>query len=74
MSLSVYLAHISEDGREQALHAHLNGTAERCAELASTFSAEQAGRFTGAVHDIGKATTGFQARLHGGTLRADAHQ
>ena len=64
--MPVYLAHISEDGREQALDAHLNGTAERCAEFASAFGAEQAGRFTGTVHDIGKATTGFQARLHGG--------
>ena len=64
--MPVYLAHISEDGREQTLDAHLNGTAERCAQFASAFGAEQAGRFTGTVHDIGKATTGFQARLHGG--------
>ena len=61
------LAHISEDGlREQTVADHLKGTAARCAEFAAAFNAEQAGYYTGLLHDIGKYSTAFQRRLHGG--------
>lgn len=58
------LAHISEDGlREQTVAAHLEGTAALCARFAAVFGAEQAGYYTGLLHDIGKYSAGFQRRL-----------
>ena len=61
-----YLAHIAEDGREQTVLEHLQGTAELCADFASAFHAEEQGRMVGMMHDIGKYSNGFQQRLHGG--------
>ena len=61
-----YLAHIAEDGREQTVDAHLQGTGELAAYFASAFQAEEHGRLVGLAHDIGKYTEGFQKRLHGG--------
>lgn len=62
-----FLAHISEDGtRTQTVKEHLQGTAELCAKFATVFDAEQAGYYTGMLHDIGKYSTAFQHRLLGG--------
>lgn len=61
-----YLAHIAEDGREQTVEAHLSGTAELAEKFAEAFGAGADGALAGILHDIGKCTTGFQARLHGG--------
>lgn len=61
-----YLAHIAEDGREQTVEAHLEGTADLCGQFASAFHSEAHGRFVGITHDIGKYSTAFQNRLHGG--------
>lgn len=61
-----YLAHIADDGREQTIAEHLQGTAELAAEFAAAFNAEADGRFAGLLHDIGKYTPGFQKRLHNG--------
>lgn len=55
-----YLAHIADDGREQTVCAHLQGTAQLAAEFAAAFGAETDGRFAGLLHDIGKYTAGFQ--------------
>lgn len=63
-----YLAHIADDGREQTVCAHLQGTAQLAAEFAAAFGAETDGRFAGLLHDIGKYTAGFQKRLRGGPL------
>ena len=62
-----YLAHISEDGREQSVLEHLTGTAELCSQFAAAFGAEEQGRLAGLAHDIGKYSDAFQRRLHGGT-------
>lgn len=61
-----YLAHLSEDNREQTVLAHLEGTAERCQRFAATFGAGELGRLAGLAHDIGKYSDAFQKRLHGG--------
>ena len=66
MEHSVFLSHISEDGREQTVIDHLNGTARRSAAFASDFGSEDFGRLVGLAHDIGKNSQAFQKRLKGG--------
>lgn len=66
-----YLAHRSEDGREQTILQHLEGTAEQCAAFASAFGAEEQGRLAGLSHDIGKYSDAFQKRLDGSAQRVD---
>lgn len=61
-----YLAHIAEDGREQPVAEHLQGTSALAAEFAAAFGASEDARLAGLLHDIGKYTQGFQNRLHGG--------
>ena len=59
-----YIGHTSDDGREQLLLAHLNGTSKLCRENANEFWADIA-EFVGQIHDIGKYTSGFQKRING---------
>lgn len=66
MNSDSYLAHLSPDGREQTVAAHLAQTGELCAGFAGKFGEEARGRFIGAVHDIGKCSREFQQRLRGG--------
>ncbi len=66
-----YLAHRAEDGREQAVREHLDGTAELCAGFAAAFGAEEQGRLAGLAHDIGKYSDAFQRRLRGSTEHVD---
>ena len=61
-----YLAHLSEDGREQTVLAHLEGTAARSAAFAAAFGAEEQGRLAGMAHDIGKYSAALVAPLAGG--------
>lgn len=61
-----YLAHITEDGREQTIGEHLRGTAEMAAKFAAAFGASEAGRFAALAHDIGKYAMAFQRRIRGG--------
>lgn len=61
-----YLAHIAQDGRQQTVSEHLNGTAELCADFAAAFGAEDQGRLAGLAHDLGKYSAAFQRRLNGG--------
>lgn len=61
-----YLAHIAEDGRQQTVDAHLQGTAALCAQFAAAFEAGAQGELVGLAHDIGKNSPAFQARLLGG--------
>ena len=63
---SEWLAHIAEDGRKQTVLEHLDNVAALCAEFASAFGAEEAGRLVGEAHDIGKYSKAFQKRLSGG--------
>lgn len=66
-----YLAHITQDGREQTVMEHLKGTADRCARFSSAFGAEAQGRLAGLAHDIGKYSDAFQRHIHGDPLRVD---
>jgi len=67
----VYLAHRSEDDREQTVQEHLNGTAELCAGFAAAFGEAERGRLLGLAHDLGKYSDAFQRRLEGSTERVD---
>ena len=62
----MYLAHRSEDGREQTVLEHLQGTAARCREFAGRFGAAEQGELAGLAHDLGKYSKDFQRRLNGG--------
>lgn len=66
-----YLAHIAQDGRQQTVSEHLNGTAELCAGFAAAFGAEDQGRLAGLAHDLGKYSAAFQRRLEGSTEHVD---
>ena len=61
-----YLAHIAEDGREQTVAEHLRGTAALAKQFAAGFGAQADAELAGLLHDVGKCTPEFQARLHGG--------
>ena len=61
-----YLAHLTEDGREQTVLEHLAGTADLCSAFAAAFDAGEQGRLAGMAHDIGKYSDAFQRRLRGG--------
>lgn len=63
-----FFAHVAEDGREQTVVEHLEGTAQRCACFALAFGAERQGQLIGLAHDIGKCSDAFQRRLHGGPV------
>ncbi len=66
-----YLAHIAEDGREQTILEHLEGTARLAQEFASAFGAEEVGYLAGICHDIGKYSTAFQKRIREHTAKVD---
>lgn len=66
-----YLAHRSEDNREQTIQKHLYGTADLCAAFASAFEAEEQGRLAGLAHDLGKYSDAFQRRLRGSAEQVD---
>lgn len=68
---TTYLAHIAQDGREQTVREHLDGTAQLCAGFAAAFGAQEQGRLAGLAHDLGKYSDVFQRRLRGSTERAD---
>ncbi len=61
-----YLAHIAEDGREQTVLEHLQGTAGLAEEFAAPFGGEDQAKLVGLAHDLGKYTAGFRRRLTGG--------
>ena len=67
--MSAYFAHSTEDpnkGDWQPLDRHLAEVARRCGEFASRFGAEPWGKVCGLLHDLGKFSQEFQARLEGG--------
>ena len=67
----VYLAHRSEDQREQTVSAHLNAASALCAKFSSAFGAGEQGRLAGLAHDIGKYSDAFQRRINGSGIRVD---
>ena len=71
MTTSPWLAHISDDQKEQTILAHLQGTAAQAKAFASPFGAEEQAELAGLAHDIGKYTQAFQKRLRGMTIPVD---
>lgn len=67
----IYLAHRSEDQREQTILTHLRATSDMCARFAAAFGAEDQGRLAGLAHDIGKYSDAFQQRLAGAATPVD---
>lgn len=67
--MATYFAHSTEDPTKagwQPLCVHLAEVARRCGEFAARFGAEPWGRVCGLLHDLGKFSREFQARLEGG--------
>ena len=58
-----YLAHKSDDGREQILIEHLVGTAILSSKFATTFGLSDLAYNIGLYHDLGKYSPGFQNRI-----------
>lgn len=59
----MYLAHRTEEGREQPLLDHLNGTAKLASAFAAAFGQEKLAEVLGMAHDIGKYSDAFQRYL-----------
>lgn len=64
----IYLAHISEDQREQTVQEHLNNVAELAEENAVDMFKPLA-HAVGKAHDLGKYAKAFQNRLRGSAIR-----
>ena len=65
----LFYAHSAENQSEsqwQTLSNHLSQVGEMAAGFAGFFGAEEAARHTGLLHDLGKYTPEFAARLRGG--------
>ena len=59
-----FLAHQSEDkSRVQTVLEHLEGTAALAEQFARPFGGGEQARLAGMLHDIGKYSEAFQARL-----------
>ena len=54
------IAHTSEDGRTQSLKDHSNAVAALARKFAEPFGCGDEAEYVGSLHDIGKATDGFQ--------------
>ncbi|MTJ82830.1 MAG: CRISPR-associated endonuclease Cas3'' [Telmatospirillum sp.] len=71
----MYYAHSFGDdddrSRWQILSEHLRGAEDLAAAFARPFGVEKAARLAALLHDLGKYTAEFQARLAGSPLRVD---
>lgn len=69
-----YYAHSTDNPDKsgwQTLEEHLQGVAELAEQFAEEFGAGDWGRMAGLLHDVGKATAAFQARLEGSSAKVD---
>ncbi|MFA5663655.1 CRISPR-associated helicase Cas3' [Castellaniella sp.] len=69
-----YFAHSAVDKSQeqwQLLATHLSNVGDIASTFASVFGAADAGKVIGLLHDLGKYTQEFQARLHGQRQRVD---
>ncbi len=70
----IYHAHSAENLSQscwQTLHGHLAQVGEMAAGFAAFFGAQEIARHTGRLHDLGKYSPEFDARLRGSPLRVD---
>lgn len=58
-----YLAHISDDKKEQTIKEHLEGTARLAKEFAEKFGKGEWGYCCGMLHDLGKYSEDFQKKI-----------
>ena len=69
---TAFLAHLSEDkSRVQTVLEHLEGTAALAGQFALPFGGDEQARLAGMLHDIGKYSEAFQARLQGSRSTVD---
>ena len=69
MNKQIYYAHSAENLPEsqwQTLSGHLSQVGEMAAGFAAVFGAQEIACYTGELHDLGKYTPEFAARLRGG--------
>jgi CRISPR-associated endonuclease/helicase Cas3 len=66
-----YLAHKTEDKREQTLLEHLNGVGSLADNFADIFGAGEFARIVGKSHDAGKYSAKFQRKICGENIRVD---
>ena len=67
-----YLAHIRpQSGETQSVVAHLRGTAELAQRFGDAFGAGDEACRCGMLHDMGKYSSAFQARIRGNAERVD---
>lgn len=66
----MYIAHKTDDGREQTVFEHLNETAELAEQFALPIF-KPAAKCAGLSHDIGKYSAGFQSRILYGTGKVE---
>ena len=66
-----YIAHTANDGRQQSVHDHLMNVSALVGEFASKFGVRDIGALAGLLHDIGKYSKEFQARIRGSGVRVD---
>ena len=73
MTQRSYFAHSAQVDQErwQKLSAHLKGTATRAAAFLESVGLAELGRAAGLLHDLGKYSDEFQARLEGSHRRFD---
>ena len=70
----MYFAHSVEKRPKdewQPLSAHLNEVGDLAARSAAKFGAQKAGALAGRLHDLGKYSDAFQARLDGSPTKVD---
>lgn len=59
----MYIAHLGDDGREQTVEEHLEGTARLARKYAEFFGAGEYGYCAGKIHDAGKYSQKFQRHI-----------
>ena len=67
----MYIAHISEDGREQPIADHLKNVSVAAGKYAESFGAKELAEMIGMCHDIGKYSEKFQRRSRGESISVD---
>ncbi|WP_195985315.1 CRISPR-associated helicase Cas3' [Clostridium sp. D33t1_170424_F3] len=68
----MYIAHKNpDDGTEQSILQHQQGTVELAERFADRFGDGEYGRICAWLHDVGKYTEAFQKRIHGANIHVD---